>query len=366
MIDLRSDTVSRPTTAMREAMASAEVGDDGYGEDPTTIRLEKMAAKLTGHAAALFVSSGTQGNLVALLVHCRGGDEFLVAESSHCLLGEVGAYAAVAGALPRIAPSQRGILRVGGIRDLANPAGSDGSGPTRLVWLENSHNHGGGTVYPLSRLKEIRQLAREKGLAIHMDGARVFNAATALGVSVRQIARQTDSITFCLSKSLGAPMGSLLCGTKSFIDKSRRFRRMLGGGLRQSGVVAAAGIVALETTVGKLATDHENAQLLARGLNSIRGILVEPVETNMVFFRVTTELEPIGELVRDLATEGVLVGAFDRDLVRMVTYHQISRPDIRACLKIVRQVVSRRTRQSGRRQVSVGVSSAPLGSDDLP
>ena len=366
MIDLRSDTVSRPTTAMREAMAKAEVGDDGYGEDPTTIRLEEMAAKLTGHAAALFVSSGTQGNLVALLAHCRSGDEFLVAESSHCLIGEVGAYAAVAGALPRIAPSQRGILQATGIRDLADPAGSVGSPPTRLVWLENSHNHGGGTVYPLQQLREIRQLAREKGLVIHMDGARVFNAATALGVSMRQIAKQVDSITFCLSKGLGAPMGSLLCGTASFIDKSRRFRRMLGGGLRQSGVVAAAGIVALETTVPKLATDHANAQLLARGLSTIPGILVEPVETNMVFFRVASELEPIHELVRKLAVEGVLVGVFDQEVVRMVTYHQIRRSDIQASLEIVRRVVSQRTRKSGKGTAPVGVCSAPLGAGDLP
>lgn len=339
MIDLRSDTVSKPTAAMREAMAKAQVGDDGYGEDPTTIRVEEMAAELTGHAAGLFVPSGTQGNLVALLTHCRNGDGFMVAESSHCLIAEVGAYSAIAGASPQIVPSQRGILRAAGIRDLGPASGYGGSPPTRLIWIENTHTRCGGAVYPLPRLREIRQLAQDRGLAIHMDGARVFNAATALGVSVREITTQADSVMFCLSKGLGAPMGSILCGSESFINRSRRFRRMLGGGLRQSGVVAAAGIVAFETTVHTLAADHENAQLLAQGLSEIPGILVEPVETNIVVFRVASELKPVQELVRKLAERGVLAGIFDQEFVRMVTYHQITRTDIQTSLEIVRRVV---------------------------
>ncbi len=338
VIDLRSDTVSMPTAEMREAMANAEVGDDCYREDPSVNRLEAMAAEITGKEAALLVTSGTQGNLVSLLTHCRNGDEFIVAEDSHIVTTEAGDFAAVAGTSPQVAPSDRGILTAESIRSvLRRPY--DAFTPTRLIALENTNNRGGGAVYPLSTLAGIRDLADELGITVHMDGARVFNAAAALQVPVSEVVQYVDSVTFCLSKALSAPVGSIICASKEFIETARRFRRMLGGGLRQSGVFASAGIVALETIPQRLPQDHANARRLAEGLGSITGISADPVETNMVYIDIDPAVGTAPQLVDELAARGVKCGAVYSDRIRLVTYHQISADDIETTIAVAGEAV---------------------------
>lgn len=338
-IDLRSDTVSMPTAAMREAMATADVGDDCYREDPSVNRLEAMAAEITGKEAALLVTSGTQGNLVCLLTHCRNGDEFIVADEAHIVTTEAGDFACVAGASPRIAPSERGILTADDIRSvLRRPY--DAFSPTRLICLENTNNRGGGAVFPLSTLAGIRDLADELDINVHMDGARVFNAAAALGVPVSEVVQYVDSVTFCLSKALSAPVGSIICGTREYIETARRFRRMLGGGLRQSGVLAAAGIVALETIPQKLPQDHANARRLGEGLGAIDGIAADDVETNMVYIDVDPAVGAAQQLVDGLAERGVKCSAVSDDRIRLVTYHQITAEDIESAIDAAQDAVA--------------------------
>ena len=338
-IDLRSDTVSMPTAEMREAMANAEVGDDCYREDPSVNRLEAMAAEITGKEAALMVTSGTQGNLVCLLVHCRNGDEFIAADEAHIVTTEAGDFSCVAGASPRIAPSDRGILTAESIRSVLRRS-YDAFPPTRLICLENTNNRGGGAVYPLETLAGIRDLADELNINVHMDGARVFNAAAALGVPVADVVQYVDSVTFCLSKALSAPVGSIICGSKEFIETARRFRRMLGGGLRQSGVLAAAGIVALETIPQRLPQDHANAQRLGEGLGEIPGIAADPVDTNMVYIDVDPTVGTAPQLVAELAERGVKCGAVSDDRIRLVTYHQITSDDVEAAIAAARESVA--------------------------
>ena len=338
-IDLRSDTVSMPTAEMREAMANAEVGDDCYREDPSVNRLEAMAAEITGKEAALFVTSGTQGNLVCLVTQCRNGDEFIVADEAHIITTESGDFACVAGASPRIAPSDRGILTADNIRSVLRRS-YDAFSPTRLICLENTNNRGGGAVYPLATLAGIRELADELDINVHMDGARVFNAAAALQVPVSEVVQYADSVTFCLSKALSAPVGSIVCGTREFIETARRFRRMLGGGLRQSGVLAAAGIVALETIPQKLPQDHANAQRLGEGLGEIPGISADPVDTNMVYIDIDPALGEAQQLVDELAARSVKCSAVSEDRIRLVTYHQITSEDIEAAIAIARESVA--------------------------
>ncbi len=330
-IDLRSDTVSMPTAAMREAMASAPVGDDCYGEDPSVNRLEEMAAEFTGKEAAVMVTSGTQGNIVSLLTHCRNGDEFIVAEDSHTVSTEAGNYAVVGGLSPRVAPAERGILTADSIRSVLRRPYS-AFPPTRLISLENTNNRGGGSVYPLETLAGIRDLADELGIGVHMDGARVFNAAAALDVPVAHVTQYVDSVTFCLSKGLSAPVGSIVCADGDFIETARRFRRMLGGGLRQSGVFASAGIIALETIPQKLAQDHANARRLGEGLGAIPGISADPVYTNMVYIDVDPSLGTAAELADELAARDVKCGAVNDSRIRLVTYHQISADDIETAI----------------------------------
>ena len=338
VIDLRSDTVSMPTDEMREAMANAAVGDDCYGEDPSVNRLEAMAAEITGKEAALFVTSGTQGNLVCLLTHCRNGDEFVVADEAHIVTTEAGDFAAVAGTSPRIAPSDRGILTAESIRSvLRRPY--DAFSPTRLICLENTNNRGGGAVYPLSTLAGLRDLADELDVAIHMDGARVFNAAAALDVPVSEVVQYVDSVTFCLSKALSAPVGSIVCGDSSFIETARRFRRMLGGGLRQSGVLAAAGIVALQTIPQKLPQDHANARRLSEGLGAIPGVSADHVETNMVYIDLDASAGTAPQLTSELAARGVKCGAVSDNRIRLVTYHQITAEDIETTIEAAHEAV---------------------------
>ncbi|MDE2816665.1 MAG: beta-eliminating lyase-related protein [Chloroflexota bacterium] len=339
-IDLRSDTVSMPTAEMREAMANAEVGDDCYREDPSINRLEAMAAEITGKEAALFVTSGTQGNLVCLVAQCRNGDEFIVADESHIVTTEAGDFACVAGASPRIAPSDQGILTADSIRSVLRRS-YDAFSPTRLICLENTNNRGGGAVYPLETLAGIRELADELDINVHMDGARVFNAAAALQVPVSEVVQYVDSVTFCLSKALSAPVGSIVCGTREFIETARRFRRMLGGGLRQSGVLAAAGIVALETIPQKLPQDHANARRLGEGLGSIPGITTDPEPTtNMVYIDIDPSIGTAAQLAEELAARDVKCGAVSDDRIRFVTYHQITSEYVETAIAVAQEAVA--------------------------
>ncbi|HYA78933.1 MAG TPA: low-specificity L-threonine aldolase, partial [Candidatus Nitrosopolaris sp.] len=284
-IDLRSDTITRPTPAMREAMAMAPVGDDVYGEDPTVNRLQEMAAERMGKEAGLYVASGTMGNLTAILSHCQRGDEVMVGSKAHTFLFEAGGISALGGVHSCQLPNQPdGSLALEHIRAAIRP--DDPHEPiSRLICLENTHNRCGGTCQSVEYTREVAAFAHERGLKVHLDGARIFNAAAALGVPAKALADAADSVTFCLSKALCAPVGSVLCGTKEFIARSRRIRKMLGGGMRQAGILAAAGIVALETMADRLGEDHARARRLADGLRAIPGLVLENATpaTNLVF-----------------------------------------------------------------------------------
>lgn len=330
IIDLRSDTVTHPTPAMREAMARAEVGDDVFGEDPTVNRLEELAAERLGKEAALFLASGTMGNLVALLTHCGRGDEVIIGEKQHSFQAELGGMAALGGIQPHPIPNQRdGTLRPDDIRRAVRPENIHYP-RTRLIALENTHMLAGGAPLPPVYLKEVRAIADEYGVKIHTDGARIFNAAVALGVPAADLARYSESVSFCLSKGLSAPVGSILLGETAFIAEARRQRKMVGGGWRQAGIIAAAGIVALETMVDRLADDHINAKRFAENLADLPGILLDPegVKTNIVLF----DLEPDGVDAYSVAAQakqqGVLVQARGKYSLRAVTHYGIERPDI--------------------------------------
>ncbi len=292
MIDLRSDTVTHPTPAMREAMARAEVGDDVYREDPTVNRLETMAANLLGKEAALFVPSGTMGNLIGVLGHCQRGDEVIMGHLGHTFLFEGGGISALGGVFVHTLPNQPdGTLRLDDILAAIRPP--DVHHPiTRLVVLENTHNRCGGVPLSATYTQQVGEAVRARGLALHLDGARIFNAAVALGVTAKALAEPADTVTFCLSKGLCAPVGSVLCGPRDFIERARRIRKQLGGGMRQAGILAAAGIVALETMIDRLAEDHRRARMLAEGLVRLPGIRL-PMgmpATNMVFISLDESL----------------------------------------------------------------------------
>jgi threonine aldolase len=325
-IDLRSDTVTKPTPAMREAMAQAEVGDDVYGEDPTVNRLQALAAELLGQEAGLFVPSGTMGNLAALLSHCGRSDEFILGDKAHTFLYEAGGAAALGGLHPHTIPNQAdGRLRLDDIR--AAIRGDDPHlPPTRLITLENTHNRCGGSVLTPAYTQLVCELAREHGLRVHLDGARVFNAAAALDVDVAELTGPVDSITFCLSKGLCAPVGSVLCGGKDFIDRALRMRKQLGGGMRQVGVLAAAGIVALEQIRPRLAEDHQRARTLAQGLAPMPGLDVdsENPPSNMVYLNLNEQISlQAADVAAHLAEEGVLVGVVGPRRFRLVTHYWI-------------------------------------------
>ncbi len=329
-IDLRSDTVTRPTPAMRAAMAAAEVGDDVFGEDPTVNRLEAMAAERVGKAAGLLVASGTQGNLAALLAHCGRGDEVILGDQSHTFVYEAGGSAAVGGIHPRpVATEADGTLDVAAVEAAVRPDNVHFP-PTRLVCLENTHNRCGGAVLGPAYMAAVRGVADRHGLAVHLDGARLFNAAAALGVPVGDLARDADSVTFCLSKGLAAPIGSVLCGPRDFVDRARRARKLLGGGMRQAGVIAAAGIVALETMADRLADDHANARRLAEGLADLPGIVLDPerVATNIVIFALRPEAGSPDQLVAAVAARGVRVLAIGGPRLRAVTHYEVSAGDV--------------------------------------
>jgi len=340
VIDLRSDTVTKPSPAMRKAMAEAEVGDDVYIEDPTVNRLQARAAEIFGREAGLFVPSGSMGNLTCIMAQASHGQEVICEAAGHIYNYEMASMSALAGVLPRIVPTEDGIMSweqiAPAIREKAyyRPQSA-------LVALENTHNMAGGTVYPTSRAQEICDKSHEAGLKVHLDGARVFNAATYLGEQVAEMTKKFDSIQFCFSKGLGAPVGSMIVGSKDLIERCRVIRKMLGGGMRQVGVLAAAALVALVEGPKRLHVDHENAQLLAQGLANIPRIRIQPkkVQTNIVLFDVSETGLTSTEFLKRLSERKVLGGPVDARRIRMVTHLDLDRNDIEQALRIIGEVV---------------------------
>lgn len=331
MIDLRSDTVTLPTSAMRSAMAAAEVGDDVYREDPTINRLEELSAEKMGMESGLFIPSGTMGNLVAFLTHCQRGDEAIMGDQAHTFYYEVGGVSALGGIMVHTVPNQSdGTINISDIQNAIRV--EDVHFPTtKLIALENTHNRCGGVVLKPDYIKQVVKIAHENNLLVHMDGARIFNAAIKLGLPAKKLLEGVDSVTFCLSKGMGAPVGSVLCGSRDFIDKARRIRKQLGGGMRQAGILAAAGIVALESMIDRLAEDHQRAIYLAEKLKSVPNIAIREnsPQTNMVFVDLI-ETYPKSNLhvIEALKQQNVLVGTSKNRGFRLVTHFGISDKDI--------------------------------------
>ena len=340
MIDLRSDTVTKPTPAMRRAMAEAEVGDDVYLEDPTVNRLQARAAEVFGREAGLFVPSGSMGNLACIMAHTSRGQEVICESAGHIYNYEMASMAALGGVLPRVVVGENGILTW----DRIAPAIREKvyyRPQTGLISLENTHNMAGGTVYPTATADDICQRAHAAGIAVHLDGARVFNAAVYLGENVAKITKNFASVQFCLSKGLGAPVGSMIVGAKDFIERCRVIRKMLGGGMRQAGVLAAAGLVALEEGPKLLAADHANAQLVAQGLAKISGVQIDPkrVQTNIVIFDIAQTGLTAAQFVERVNKRKVLTGAVDATRVRVVTHRDVSRSDCAHAVQVMAEVV---------------------------
>jgi threonine aldolase len=344
IVDLRSDTVTRPTPAMRAAMAAAEVGDDVYGEDPTVNRLQSRASEIFQREAALFVPSGCMGNLLAIMGWTQRSNEVICEQRAHVNLYELASMSAIAGVMPRTVPAPGGILTW----ELIEPQIREKiyyDSQTALVTLENTHNMHGGTVYPTAVAEDICERAHGAGLRVHLDGARIFNAAVALGKSVAEITRKFDSVMFCLSKGLGAPVGSMLLGSQEFIKQAHIRRKMLGGGMRQAGVLAAAGLIALEESPKRLHLDHENAQHLAKGLAAVKGIALEPAQvvTNIIIFDVRATNRTAAEICEQLAAKRLLCSATDKYSVRMVTHCDVDRAGIDTALAAVAQVAAEKS-----------------------
>jgi threonine aldolase len=340
MIDLRSDTVTKPSPAMRRAMAEAEVGDDVYLEDPTVNRLQARAAEIFGREAGLFVPSGSMGNLTCIMAQTSRGQEVICEAAGHIYNYEMASMCALGGVLPRVLPAKDGIMTweqiARAVREKAYYRPQTG-----LVALENTHNMAGGTVYPVEVADEICDRAHEAGIAVHLDGARIFNATVYLRRDVAEITRKFDSVQFCLSKGLGAPVGSMIVGSKDFIERCRVIRKMLGGGMRQVGVLAGAGLVALEEGPKLLPVDHDNAQLLAQGLAKIPGIQIDPakVQTNIVIFDVGRTRFSATELVAKLDQRQVRTGAVDGTRIRLVTHRDVSRADCEQAVRVIGEVI---------------------------
>ena len=353
VVDLRSDTVTQPTEAMRKAMAEAEVGDDVSGEDPTANRLEEMAATLLGKEASLFTASGTMGNLVAALTHCSRGDEVIMGSEAHMFWNEVGGVATLAGVQVRLVPNDdQGRLDPAEVAAAIRPRGGLHFPPTSLICIENTHNRCNGGVITLEETQAIADVAHANGAAVHLDGARIFNAAVCLEMPAAELAKPVDDVSFCVSKGLSAPAGSLLCGSREFVDRARKWRKMLGGGMRQVGVLAAAGILALESMIDRLADDHAHARQLARGLGDIPGISVDPerFQTNIVFVDVDHELGSVQEFTGKLSLEGVRASYPGGHRFRLVTHRHITSEDIEYTVDKV-AMVSREMR---------GLASTPI------
>lgn len=341
LIDFRSDTVTQPTPAMRKAMYEAEVGDDVYGEDPTVNRLQELAAQRLGKEAGILVLSGTMGNLVSLLTHCGRGDEAIMGNRAHTFTSEQGGAAGVGGIHSHSLPTQPdGTLKLAEI-EAAIRSDNEHYPRTKLICVENTHNNMGGRVLRPMYMKAVGELARRHKIKVHVDGARIFNAAVALGVDASVLAEDADSLTFCLSKGLACPVGSLIVGSHAFIREARRNRKILGGGMRQAGVFAAAGIVALNEMIERLEDDHQNARHLAEGLANIPGIKLDPttVETNILFFELVNEKITPQALAARLKEQGVLIGAGAARRIRMVTHYGIEAAHIAYALRAFQQMM---------------------------
>jgi threonine aldolase len=338
-IDLRSDTVTKPTPAMRRAMAEAEVGDDVFGDDPTVRALERRTAELFGKEAALFVPSGTMANQIAVGVHTRPGDELICEPTSHVYVWEAGGVARLSGVTTRTVEGDRGLLSLGSLLDKLRP-----DDPhyvrTRLIWLENTHNRGGGRVHPLESIAEISAWARSRGLALHLDGARLMNAVVASGVAAARWAQYFDTVSVCFSKGLGAPVGSALAGSADAIRAAQRLRKLFGGGMRQAGVIAAGALHALEHHIDRLAEDHAHAQVLAHAIEETEGLSLEsgPVETNLVWFTVDPALGTASSLAARLHEQGVLVAALGPQVLRACTHLDVSRADVEYASELIRRL----------------------------
>jgi len=337
LIDLRSDTVTQPTPEMRRAMSEAEVGDDVYGEDPTINRLQERAAQIFEREAAIFVPTGTMGNQIAVKCHTHHGQEIICEERAHFINLESATVAAFSGCLPRTLHGEDGALTWTQIKKKIAPPFYYRS-QTGLIWLENTLSLAGGTIFPQDQADEICDRAHELGLPVHLDGARIFNAAAAVGKPVVEITRKFDSIMFCLSKGLCAPVGSMLVGGKAFIDKARVYRKALGGGMRQAGVLAAAGLIALEKMPARLKEDHENARVLAEGLAQIKGIEIGKTPTNILVFNISGTGMTTAEFSQKLAAKSVLAAGIDNELMRFVTHNDVSREDCLRTLEVVREI----------------------------
>jgi threonine aldolase len=338
-IDLRSDTVTKPNAKMRAAMAQAEVGDDVYGEDPTLNLLEKRAAEIFGKEAAVFVPTGIMGNTIAIKMHTNHGEEVVCDARSHLMDWELSMLAWFSGCLARTVRAEDGILTWSQIAPVLR-SGTPHNAPCTLIALENTHNMAGGTAYPLTVIDEICAEARDRGVKVHMDGARIFNASVATATPVSRIARDVDSVMFCLSKGLGAPVGSLVVGTAEAIERGRLYRKRLGGGMRQAGVLAAAGLIALEESPSRLQEDHENARLLAERLSEIPGIKLDParVQTNILIFDVSGLGITSAELSRELKSRGVLANGINPTHLRMLTHCDVTREDCERAAGILEQI----------------------------
>lgn len=341
MIDLRSDTQTRPSDEMRMAMASAPVGDDVYGEDPSVNQLEKTAAALLGKEAALFVPSGTMANQISAKLHTDPATEIIIGRDSHLFWSECGAVALISAVTLNLRPTQRGLLDPDDVAsavrstDIHDP-------PTRLVWIENTHNRGGGTVYPIALVRRICDVARAHGLRLHMDGARIFNAVVASDTSAAEYASCCDTVSFCLSKGLGCPVGSLVVGSSELITQGRRWRKVLGGGMRQAGILAAAGLYALKHNIPRLADDHANARLLAEALSPHPLLSVDPasVETNIVMIDLDESVSP-QRLVETAAGEGVLFTEYGPGRLRLVTHLDVSTEDAETAAEKILRIINK-------------------------
>ncbi len=351
IIDLRSDTVTLPTDEMRQAIFRAELGDDVFGEDPTTNRLEQEAAALMGKEAGLLVASGTMGNLVCTLTHCRRGEEVILGDKAHMFLNEAGGMSALGGIHPHVITNHDdGTMHLEDIKEAIR--GDNVHFPrTRLICLENTHNRCYGAALTTEYMASVAELAKDKFLSVHLDGARIFNAAVTLNVNVKEFTRHVDSLSFCLSKGLSAPIGSVVCGSKKFIAEARRTRKVLGGGMRQSGIIAAAGLVAVEKMVSRLATDHVHARVLAHGISKIPGLSCDlaKIHTNIVYFDLIHEKIATDDLVKQSDNQGLKFLRTGAKRFRMLTHYGIEKDDITNALDLLKSVMERLVDNVGKR-----------------
>lgn len=358
-LDFRSDTVTRPTPAMRAAMAAAEVGDDVFGEDPTVAKLERRLAEMLGKERALYVPSGSMSNQIGVRVHCSPGDEFLCETSCHIYQYEQGAFAQLSGVVARTVEGEYGVLRLEQLVELIRPDNVHHV-RTRLVCLENTHNRGGGRVQPYPEVERICAWAHANGLATHLDGARLFNAVVATGVPAPEWARHFDTVSVCFSKGLGAPVGSALAGPRELIERAHRHRKLFGGAMRQVGIIAAGALYALEHHVDRLADDHANARRLADGIREIEGLELRPptVDTNLVIYRVDPKLGTGAEFAAQLKRRGLLISAFGGQLMRAVTHLDVSEADVKRAIEILREVAGQAAGQGAKPSIKASADNA--------